>query len=640
MQKLHSCLLASLLLCGVSITSQAQVVFSVDSGQLINDYISLGEFNSTNTDGWGDQPSGATKSTVVNGVMKVTTLAGDPWIYRQNLTGLSTELNVVEMRLRLLKGSGENWETFWGQTGGAGFSASRRLGFGTGIGDTEFHVLQFDYSGVFTAGEVLTDLRFDIGQEAGVVVEIDYIRVGRVAPDSDADGLPDNVETGTGIYVSSRDTGTKPDMADSDGDGVDDGTEVTYGTNPNDISNYPVPAIERYSLNPAVYIVGTEIAANVPSVIMGTPTSYSIAPNLPAGLQFSTTDGQITGTPTAAREAADYTVIASFASGQKATNVVNIAVTYPYVSYVVSSFVYKVNSFVSPFSPDIVGAAPLSYTIAPALPDGLSFDETTAEISGTPTTYTATTNYTISATYADSPVSSATISITVLENPTETVDPTKTMAEYVSLGEFADAADITGWNANQLQDLTVDGGSLLVTTTGDDPYFSKNLELANDYRILEFRMKVVQSVGGQFRTYWSENAAGRGMSENTSFMLPEVVEDGEYHVYQIDYSRATLAMFDAMRLDPSTSADNSFLFDYIRLGSYTAMVKPTLKIAVQSSGTLRISWPSAATGYTLQAASTLPGEWFSDNAAVQTQGTESYIEVPSASGPKFYRLAK
>lgn len=52
-------------------------------------------------------------------------------------------------------------------------------------------------------------------------------------PDSDHDGLVDDVETGTGIYVSELNTGSNRLNADSDGDGYTDGQEVAMGKNPN-----------------------------------------------------------------------------------------------------------------------------------------------------------------------------------------------------------------------------------------------------------------------------------------------------------------------------------------------------------------------------------------------------------------------
>jgi hypothetical protein len=52
--------------------------------------------------------------------------------------------------------------------------------------------------------------------------------------DTDGDGIPDNYETGTGIYVSPTNTGTSPTNSDTDGDGLTDWQEVnTSNTNPN-----------------------------------------------------------------------------------------------------------------------------------------------------------------------------------------------------------------------------------------------------------------------------------------------------------------------------------------------------------------------------------------------------------------------
>lgn len=49
------------------------------------------------------------------------------------------------------------------------------------------------------------------------------------SPDADGDGLPDCVESNTGLYVDTLDTGTDPGDPDTDGDGLDDGEEV-FGT--------------------------------------------------------------------------------------------------------------------------------------------------------------------------------------------------------------------------------------------------------------------------------------------------------------------------------------------------------------------------------------------------------------------------
>lgn len=59
-------------------------------------------------------------------------------------------------------------------------------------------------------------------------------RVTSIFRDEDGDGLRDEYETGTGVYVSPEDTGTSPTNSDTDGDGLADGQEVnTFHSNPN-----------------------------------------------------------------------------------------------------------------------------------------------------------------------------------------------------------------------------------------------------------------------------------------------------------------------------------------------------------------------------------------------------------------------
>lgn len=56
--------------------------------------------------------------------------------------------------------------------------------------------------------------------------------------DNDGDALSDSVETNTGIFISADSTGTDPNVADTDGDGLDDYEEIyTYKTNPTTVDS-------------------------------------------------------------------------------------------------------------------------------------------------------------------------------------------------------------------------------------------------------------------------------------------------------------------------------------------------------------------------------------------------------------------
>lgn len=79
--------------------------------------------------------------------------------------------------------------------------------------------------------------------------------------------------------------------------------------------NPKAPTSLTYSANPAVYTAGKAITPNTPSSSGGAVSSYAVSPALPSGLALNGTSGVISGTPTAAKAAAYYTVTASNAGG-------------------------------------------------------------------------------------------------------------------------------------------------------------------------------------------------------------------------------------------------------------------------------------------------------------------------------------
>ncbi|MBS1530692.1 MAG: putative Ig domain-containing protein, partial [Bacteroidetes bacterium] len=173
--------------------------------------------------------------------------------------------------------------------------------------------------------------------------------------------------------------------------------------------NATAPTIS-YSGSPYTYYAGTAISSLTPTVT-NNPTSYSISPALPAGLSFNTSTGVISGTPTVASAPVIYTVTATNASGS-VTTTINITVLSPTISYAGSPYSYITGITISNLTPTVTGS-PLSYSISPALPAGLSFNASTGVVSGTPTAVSSATTYTITANYAGSVTASTSISITI-----------------------------------------------------------------------------------------------------------------------------------------------------------------------------------------------------------------------------------
>jgi len=91
----------------------------------------------------------------------------------------------------------------------------------------------------------------------------------RVA-DTDGDGLSDSVETGSGVFVSATATGSDPNKADSDNDGIPDGTEVQGGSSPVNPRD-PASVLADYLVGHWTFEPGSELldaTGNFPNLLL------------------------------------------------------------------------------------------------------------------------------------------------------------------------------------------------------------------------------------------------------------------------------------------------------------------------------------------------------------------------------------
>ncbi|MDR3608639.1 MAG: putative Ig domain-containing protein [Oligoflexia bacterium] len=180
---------------------------------------------------------------------------------------------------------------------------------------------------------------------------------------------------------------------------------------------YAVPY--RYLSPINLYTQGEMIELNNPNTWQISGLTYSISPALPAGLSLNKSTGVISGTPTAAASLATYTVTVSgpilngSSSSSTASIQLKIAVN-PALAYSTPSPVYSHGTAITANSPTSASAAVFTqYSVAPALPAGLSLNATTGVISGTPTAASALATYTVVGSGVEGHTSSASLKITV-----------------------------------------------------------------------------------------------------------------------------------------------------------------------------------------------------------------------------------
>ena len=135
----------------------------------------------------------------------------------------------------------------------------------------------------------------------------------------------------------------------------------------------------------------------IPSVTgAGSITSWEISGELPNGIIFNQSTGEISGTPTELWTLTQYTVWANNSGGSVITEFnLSVIAIVPSVGYSLDTLTLTVGELMTPHTPSNIGGDVVSWEVEPELPNGISINSLTGEISGTPTTPQSASVYTI-----------------------------------------------------------------------------------------------------------------------------------------------------------------------------------------------------------------------------------------------------
>ena len=195
--------------------------------------------------------------------------------------------------------------------------------------------------------------------------------------------------------------------------------------------------------------------------------TYTLSPNLPAGLTFDASARTLTGTPTSAADQTKYSYTVTDDRDSTETLTFNIQVNKapdpPSFTGKVADQTFEQNQEIDTITlPDATGGSgSLTYTLTPALPAGLSFDASARTLTGTPTSAAEQTKYSYTVTDDRDSTETLTFNIQVNKAP----DPpafSGTVADQ-TFEQNQDIGTIT------LPDATGGSGSLTYTLTPNLP---------------------------------------------------------------------------------------------------------------------------------------------------------------------------
>ena len=194
-----------------------------------------------------------------------------------------------------------------------------------------------------------------------------------------------------GLYTAPRAGGTDTITATSTVDTTKSATATVTIT---------VPGAPTISYSPAKLVctkgVTCALAATVATGGLG--TTFAVSPALPAGLVFSSSNGNISGAATSLSADAAFTVTATNSAGAATTTLhVSVVDVAPANLIYANQLICTAGVQCAVDAPDHQGGTILAFTITPALPAGLVLNIASGAVSGKPAAVAQTANYIVTA---------------------------------------------------------------------------------------------------------------------------------------------------------------------------------------------------------------------------------------------------
>ena len=214
------------------------------------------------------------------------------------------------------------------------------------------------------------------------------------------------------------------------------------------------------------WIVGADIGTKrLPKVNGPSPMTTTLTPTLPNGVTFDKTAFTLTGTPTAALSKTSFTLIVTDGDGDRIRYTFPIEVVADLTPAFAQDDAIVNQSWTAGTAIGTLqlpaasgGNAPLTYSLTPTLPTGLTFNATARTLTGTPTAALSKTSFTYTVTDANDDTATLTFDIEVAADLTPAFAqgapiPAQSWAEGTAIGTLQLPA-ATGGNAPLTYSLT------------------------------------------------------------------------------------------------------------------------------------------------------------------------------------------